>query len=253
MSSHVSIWKDQRTIESHEIDVNGKLRAHILFAFLLNSAWNHAKQHLFDYQTLSARNLMWVLSKLQLAVVRLPKWGDRIVIETWGKRIERFYALRDFVVSTDDGERLASATSAWMILNKSSYRPQKIEELMKDFPWRNDRSEIETSLKKVQELTNEKGCGEFRVTFSDIDVNSHVTAARYLHWILDSFPPAVLTEKEVQSAEISFIAEAVLDDRVSVSMESSSNQDLCSVRRINDNQELCRARLQWRPSGDGSL
>jgi len=194
------------------------------------------------------RNLMWVLSKLQLRVEKLPRWGERIAIETWGKRIERFYALRDFVVSTPDGERLASATSAWMILDRDTYRPQRLETLMKDFPWRPDSSVVETSLRKVDEPGSDVSSCGYRVCFSDIDVNAHVTAARYLQWMLDSYPVTALTGKELKAAEISFLAEAVLGDEVIASLESRPGHDLCRMRRAGDDQELCRARIEWRES-----
>ena len=44
---------------------------------------------------------------------------------------------------------------------------------------------METSLKKVSEPIDDKPCCEFRVVFSDMDVNRHVTAARYTHWTLE--------------------------------------------------------------------
>jgi acyl-ACP thioesterase len=246
MGSMTSTWKDERIVESFEIDMNGTLKVHMLFAFLLNSAWNHAKETSFDYRTLSGRNLMWVLSKLKLVVNRLPKWGDRIVIETWGKKIERFYALRDFIVTTAGGEKLASATSAWMILDRISYRPQRLNDLMKDFPWNGEKSEIETDLQKVPEPTTAEIARGFHVSFSDIDVNRHVTAARYLQWLMDSYPVAILTEKELTTAEIGFIAEAVLDDEISVWRESHADKDLCKITRKSDSQDLCRAMIEWK-------
>jgi len=241
-----SIWKEQREVESFEVDMNGRLRAHFLFAFLLNAAWNHAEAFEFDHRALSARNLMWVLSKLQLSIHTLPAWGEKIIVETWGKRIERFYALRDFVVSEAGGEKLCSATSAWMILDKSSYRPQRLEVLMKDFPWTPERNEIETDLKKIPEPATENTCSQCDVLFSDIDVNKHVTATRYLQWIIDSSPHQLLTEDELKYVEISFLAQAVLGDRISVCREGKAEGDLCRIRRLTDNQELCRARLEWR-------
>jgi medium-chain acyl-[acyl-carrier-protein] hydrolase len=245
MGSPAHTWKDQRTIESFEIDRSGTLKAHVLFSFFLNSAWNHAREAGVDYATLSEKNLMWVLSKLQLAVNRLPAWGDRIMIETWGKRIERFYALRDFIVTAVDGKKLASATSAWMILDRRTYRPQKLHQLMKDFPWQGDKSEVETNLRKVDEAPNAVSARDFHVVFSDIDVNNHVTASRYLQWMMDSYPAAEQIHRELKSAEISYIAEAVLGDRISVCIESLPDHDLCRVQRDSDNLELCRSRLVW--------
>jgi acyl-ACP thioesterase len=246
MSHTVSIWKDQYEVESFDVDMNGTLKTHVLFAFLLNSAWNHAKNAGFAYEALSARSLMWVLSKVQIAFQKFPKWGDRVVVETWGKGVEKLFALRDFSISTPNGEKLANATSAWLILQKVSYRPQKLEELMRSFPWVGERSVLETDLKKVPESTNERIVGQFPVAFSDIDMNEHVTAPRYLQWVLDSYSSEVLTARALESVEISFLKEAVLNDKVSVYRESRDVSDLCRIRRTVDDHELCRARIQWR-------
>jgi len=115
-----------------------------------------------------------------------------------------------------------------------------------DFPWHPDRSEVETSLKKVGELTHGEARARFRVSYSDIDVNRHATATKYLQWILDSFSFEKLNGNELASAEISFLSEATLGDEVSVVVEPVAEMDLCAIRREPDHQELCRAVLAWR-------
>ncbi len=103
MTSPAQNWKELRRIESFDVDMRGRLRPQILFAYLLNSAWNHASGTVYGYEELAARNLIWVLIKMQLIVRREPRWGDQVAIETWGKRIERLYALGDFAVSSASG------------------------------------------------------------------------------------------------------------------------------------------------------
>ena len=239
-------WKGQRTVESFEVDREGRLRPHVLFAWLLAGAWSHSRGTSWSFEALSARQHMWVLNKLQLAITHLPRWEEHVTIETWGKRIERFYALRDFVITGAAGEKLASATTAWMILDAGSYRPQKLDQMKLDFPWHPDRSEVETSLRKVGGLTHGDARARFRVSYSDIDVNRHATATKYLQWILDGFSLEKLTENELASAEISFLSEATLGDEVSVVVQPEAQMDLCAIRRESDHQELCRAELVWR-------
>jgi medium-chain acyl-[acyl-carrier-protein] hydrolase len=245
MNSIPSTWRELRTVESYEIDMKGRLKPHVLFAYMLNSAWKHTQDTAWGYRPLLAQNLMWVLVKFQLSISRLPVWGEAISLETWGKGTERFYALRDFSVRSPAGERIASATSAWMVLERSSYRPQKLDRMRESFPWEPGRNEKETDLRKVPEPANEVECALFQVSFTDIDVNKHVTATRYLQWILDSYPFSVQEEKELESAEISFLAEATLGDQVSVGRETNGDHDLCRIMRVGDKKELCRARMGW--------
>ncbi len=247
MDSTPHIWEERRLIESFDVDLMGRLRPQTLFAYLLNAAWNHARGTVYGYEELSAKNLMWVLIKMQLIIKRQPKWGDQIVIETWGKRIQRLYALRDFAVSSASGEKMIAATSSWMVLNKTSGHPQRFHLKTDGFPWHPEREEIVTKLEKVQELQSGKQIARFRVQFSDIDVNRHVNSTKYLQWMIDSHSQEDLEKSELQSIELSFLAEARPNDEVAVFSERG-DRELCSVVRVSDNKELCRAQFEWRPS-----
>jgi medium-chain acyl-[acyl-carrier-protein] hydrolase len=239
------IWNERRTIESFDVDMQGRLRPQALLAYLLNSAWNHTRGTGYGYAELATRNLMWVLIKVQLIIKRLPAWGDRITIETWGKRLERLYAFRDFIVWSSSGEKLVSATSQWMVLDKTNGRPQRFDPEAHYFPWLPDREELPTDLKKVRESQAGKKIASFRVLFSDIDVNRHVNSGRYFQWMLDSHSQEWLEAKTINAADLSFLSEAMPDEQVEIHSELAENLELCSVRRTGDCKELCRARLEW--------
>ncbi len=247
MGQNPDVWKEQRLVESFDVDILGRLRPQTLFAYLLNSAWNHAKGTHYGQDELSARNLMWVLIKVKMLITRLPAWGEHITIETWGKKTVRFYALRDFTIASA-GERLVSATSSWMVLDKTSGRPQRFDRKLDSFPWQPGKDEMETSLEKVQELKSGKDLARFKVLFSDIDMNRHVNSAKYLQWMIDSHSYEHLLATEPRSIELSFLSEALPKDEVVVVCEETDDRELCSVRRAGDGKELCRARLEWRPS-----
>ena len=243
-----AVWKEQRLIESFDVDISGRLRPQTLFAYLLNAAWNHAKGTSYGYEELSARNMMWVLIKIQLIIRRQPNWGEQITIETWGKRIERLYALRDFACISASGEKVISATSSWMILDRTSGRPQRFAQTPERFPWQPGRDEIKTNLEKVQEQSTGRMIARFRVLFSDIDVNRHVSSVKYLQWMVDGHTQEYLEAKEPESIELSFLSEALPNDEVAVFSEQSGSHELCSARRMSDNRELCRAHFKWRSS-----
>ena len=245
MGSVPPVWKEKRLIASFDVDALGRLRPQTLFAFLLNSAWNHANKSIYGYKELSARNQMWVLIKMQIFVNRPPMWGEEITIETWGKRVVKLYALRDFAITSETGEKLISATSSWMILDRTSGRPQRFEQKSDDFPWQGGADELETKLEKVQELKEGKPTASFRVHFSDIDVNRHVNSSKYLEWMIDSHSQEHLEANQIISIEMSFLSEAMPNDKVTVYSEKAGSMELCSVKRAADEKELCRAQFNW--------
>jgi acyl-ACP thioesterase len=243
MSTVPPVLREQRLVESFDVDTKARLKPHILFAYMTNCAWKHSALTTHGYKQLLDRNQMWVLTKFQLSVTRFPCWAEQIVIETWGKGIQKLYALRDFIVSTPEGEKLASATSAWIVLDKDNHRPVRIDQM--SFPWTPGRNELTTDLGKLPALPEGKACGQFRAVFSDLDVNEHVTAMRYLQWIMDSHPGTVLRGKQLCSLEISFLGEAAAGDEVTIFTEDREGHELCSVRRAIDQKELCRAKIEW--------
>jgi len=239
------VWQEKREIESFDADAKGRLRPSVLFSFMLNSAWKHASSLGFGYQDFATRKIMWVLSEFQLRIWRIPCWTDAVTIETWGKKITRFYALRDFAVCRQSGEKLASATGAWIVLDRESYRPQRLEQLMADFPWQIDKSELETGLKRIPESTGAQERKHYAVQYSDLDANDHVNAARYLQWIMDSYPRDVQEQRQLSAVEMSFLAEATVDDEIAVLFKEEDGRDVAAVRRLKDNKDVCRAVVRW--------
>ena len=118
--------------------------------------------------------------------------------------------------------------------------------MKESFPWEPGRREMDTDAGKVQEPATGEGNASFQASFTDIDVNKHVAASRYLQCVLDSYPSDTLLEREPGSIEISFLAEAALGDHVTVGIESRDGHDLCGVRRTGDGKELCRVKTGWR-------
>lgn len=240
-------WKETRIVESFDVDLSGRIRPHALFSYLLNAAWNHAKASSYGYEELSARGRMWVLIKFKLIIKSHPKWHDELHIETWGKGIKRLYALRDFRVSTPSGEAVVSATSSWLILDKSAGRPQRFDPSSDGFPWQPEKSELETTLEKVTELQSGRPIDQLKVHYYDIDVNNHVGSAKYLQWLLDAHSQEKLSHHSAEEIEISYLSEAMLEDQVAVFSEERENDELCSIRRVTgDEKELCRAQIKWK-------
>ena len=242
------IWKEQRLIDSFDVDALGRLRPQSLFAYLLNAAWKHTRGTHYGHDEMSRRNLMWMLIGVKILIHRLPRWGEPITIETWGKNIVKFYALRDFAVTSEAREKLVSATSSWMILDRNRGRPQRLDPKSDTFPWQTQREELETNLDKLPELNGGNEMARFGVHFSDIDVNRHVNSTKYIQWIIDSHSYEYLEATQVRSIELRFLSEAVSNDEVAVISEATADHEMCSVRRIGDGKELCRARLEWRRS-----
>jgi acyl-ACP thioesterase len=241
----IAIHKRTYRLHSYEVDLRGRARPDILLCFMLDSAWAHTKDTEFSYLELKDEGQLWVLSRFFAVFHGLPKWDDEILVETWGKGTDKLFGLRDFIIHSQSGEKLVSATSAWLIIDRKTSRIQRIDKLERNFPIQLGRNEIEARLEKIELQTAERTNFRSVVRFSDLDVNGHVNSSKYMQWILDSFPVDYSEKRSLKSFEINFTAEAKLGDTVYISTSNFGDNFYCEVKRESDDADLCKARVVW--------
>lgn len=240
-----SVLKRKFHLHSWEVDRKGRAKPDILFSFMLDSAWAHADNSEYSYEALREEGHLWVLSRFLVVFHEFPKWNDELTIETWSTGTDKLFGLRDFAVYGSSEKKVASATSAWLVIDRKTSRIQRIDLTNSNFPLRLDKHEIDIKLEKIEERDTARTPFEHVVTYSDIDVNKHVNSAKYLTWMLDSFPNNLQDERDLNSFEINFLAEAQSGDKVYVSVAEATDQRYCSVVREKDKAVLCRAKVKF--------
>lgn len=137
------------SVKSYHSDQNGKLTLTSLFHFLQECAWDNARLNNFGYEFLDAANAYWVLSRVLVKIDNYPEWKDEINIKTWPKGTDGFFAIRDFKISRNDVV-IGNATTFWLILDKESKRPKKLDNF--NFIHENflNESAIDQKLEKIK-------------------------------------------------------------------------------------------------------
>jgi acyl-ACP thioesterase len=241
-----SIWKEKYTIKYFDADVHGRAKLPALFNYLLNSTWNHAKGTSFSYDNMLKRGQLWALSRFLINIYRYPKWDDEIITETWGKGADRIFALRDYTLHNGSEEKFAAATSSWLIVDRTTYRPQKLDFLLEHFPFEFGLHELDIKLEKLPPLSNPHVVSSNSIRFRDFDVNKHVGAAKYVQWLMDGVPADVLDNHDIASFEINYMSEANIGDEIATGIDYLDGPPitvLAHVIRKNDSKELCKARI----------
>ncbi|MFP4152690.1 MAG: acyl-[acyl-carrier-protein] thioesterase [Alkalispirochaeta sp.] len=157
------------------------------------AAWEHAQRLGVDF-TEDGSQLYWVLYRLGLHFRRRPRWGETITVTTWPSRIVRLYAMREFVVQTDEGELLLNASSAWVVLDADTGRPVRPERRLSR-EWAVDEVPLTIPTGKLPTIEHPAelyAASEWnRVRPSDTDRNAHVNNARYIQWLSDQAPSVI--------------------------------------------------------------
>ena len=237
-------WVDRYTVHSYEIDRDSRLSIVSAINFFQESAWRNAESLEVGFKDLASQNRLWVLSRLYVEMYRYPLWGDDIQLETWPKGMENLFALRDFRLKSADGKELLGAgASAWLVIDGTTQRLLRVEQICDLIPCY-PHSSLEHKLGKIALASTMTPQTRIIAGYTDVDVNNHVNNVSYLNWAVN-YLPLENTKLTVRSAELNFLSEARLRSPVEILYGNDDAQTIiCSLRNHNTGKEYCRIRLR---------
>ncbi|TVU23702.1 hypothetical protein EJB05_26081 [Eragrostis curvula] len=273
------VFRQNFLIRSYEIGADRTASIETLMNHLQETALNHVKTAglLGDgfgaTPEMSKRNLIWVVSKIQLAVEQYPSWGDMVQVDTWvaasGKNgMRRDWHVRDY----NSGRTILRATSIWVMMNKKTRRLSKMpEEVRAEIgPYFNSRSAItDEQSEKLAKPGNKIDGGSTKQfirkgltpRWSDLDVNQHVNNVKYIGWILESAPISILEKHELASMTLDYRKEcgrdSVLQSLTAVTGDCATtdgDQGAVAIQcdhllQLESGADIVKARTEWRPKG----
>jgi|WetSurMetagenome_2_1015567.scaffolds.fasta_scaffold151978_2 medium-chain acyl-[acyl-carrier-protein] hydrolase len=243
-------FEKEYRIHVYETGPDGKLNLYSLFNYMQDIASDHAVKLGFGRDDLMKDNRFWVLSRMYATISEWPLWEETIIIKTWPNGTDKLFALRNYDVKYSDGRHIASGTSSWLILDRTTKKVQRPDSILSTY---NPNLHTESSplryATKIEPAT-ETGIlsSPYKVKVSDIDVNMHTNNVQYLKWVSDTYNLGFVMKNIPLSAEINYLAESIFDDEIIIRTSFEKGNGTFynhSIVRLNDNKELTRIRIEW--------
>ncbi len=174
------------TVRHGEAGRTGKLRTDSFFDAMQEVASNNAEKLGIGYVRLAEKQMLWVLSRMKLAVKRAPLHGETFLLKTWASGMDKIFATREFEFTAQKtGEVLAVASSRWLMIDSVSFRPKRIrEEFPGILPDDNEMPRYFDAIDKIQPSPSAQPI-QFTVMESQIDINQHLNNARCTAMLCD--------------------------------------------------------------------
>lgn len=129
---------------------------------------------------LGAHHAAWILSSWQVDILRYPKLGEQLTIDTWPYEMKGFYGLRNFKIVDASKEMILKADSIWVFLDTQSGRPiRPIPEMLEKYP-PEPKLDMEYLGRKLPALPEGEKKASIRVPHYFIDTNHHMNNAKYI-------------------------------------------------------------------------
>jgi len=254
MPEHNGTWTDTFRVRAYETDVYGVASVQTLCNYFQEAAGWHARALGVSMEALQAQRLTWVLARLHVQIDAYPAWGQEVVVETWPSGIQGPYATRDFLflgAAPGATERpvIGRGTSAWLIVDIARKRPVRATPYLHDVKPPDRARALNDPFDKMTAPQTIDYELDFRVRYSDLDVNRHVNNVCYAEWIVESVPEDVLHACRLQALEIQFRAEATLGHTVVVQTRYDAHGNAPAfthrLARRQDDRDVVLARTRW--------
>jgi acyl-ACP thioesterase len=220
-------------VKTYECDSNGKIRIASLMQYLQETAAVHAEELGFGFERLRGINSCWVLSNFRIEIIRLPAWGDELIVQTWPSGYDRVMASREFVGKDRHDNELFRAGSEWMILDRQKNRPKNLFRLDLDLPKAEEKA-LSTKLTRLQRHDGYKKADHVCVPYSSIDLNGHVNNTEYVKWGFDALRKAFLIEGDIRNVQISYLSEVFEGNELDVLVSTGADNRFYLLGRKSD-------------------
>lgn len=168
--------------------------------------------------------IAWILLDWKLEVIKRPRYGQVLHIQTWGRQMKKFFTYRDYEIYDEDGILCAIATSKWALIDIEKRKMERLtEELIEQYKPEEKHvfSELELDKLKMPEkfIANIK----YQVTRKDIDINKHMHNLYYLDLAYDILPEEVYAQRPFDRVRIMYKKEIALGDVVDCHYSTSED------------------------------
>ena len=210
-------YTKQFQIHAIHLDATRQVSPAVLLHFVQEAAGGHCLELGLDWESLAKKGLFWAVIRHRLEVVRLPKEGETIRVETWPMPTTRSAFPRAAAGYDESGNVVFRCTSLWVLMEQASRQmvlPGKsgidLEGVL-----------LGGELPAPGSLTPCKGeiLATRRVWFSELDRNGHMNNTRYLDWAMDLLPGSLRREKGLQEASLCYLSEIREGDLIRLTLE----------------------------------
>ena len=262
------VFRQNFSIRSYEIGADRSASIETVMNHLQETALNHVKtagllgDGFGSTPEMVKKNLIWVVTRMQVVVDKYPTWGDVVEVDTWVSKSGKNGMRRDWLVRDGNtGEILTRASSVWVMMNKLTRRLSKIPEEVRGEiePYFVDSDPVLTEdsrkLTKLDDKTADYVRSGLTPRWSDLDVNQHVNNVKYIGWILESAPVGMMESQKLKSMTLEYRREcgrdSVLQSLTAVSGCDIGNLGIAGevecqhLLRLQDGAEVVRGRTEW--------
>lgn len=208
-----SVFSKDWEINFTQCTPNGYLKYTDLCNMLQLTAATHSEIGGISFVDMQVFNQAWVMSRMRLEIIALPKWKDIVTVKTWINTLENSRSVRAFEMHVN-GKKMIGSETFWAVFNTKTRRPEGLSLPYDHFELYPENRATEKPFSKINITDDKEVIFEKTVVLSDLDIVNHVNNVKYLEWCLDYVDETIILNQNIESLEMNFLKELSLKDKV---------------------------------------
>ncbi len=243
MSEYLTLKQDILT-RVDEFDFTEQLKPSAIMQYFQDVATTHAEELGVGFSSMKSRKMCWVISRMSISLIKSPKVGDRVIVQTYPRKPSIVDAIRDYWLYSNDGEILAKGTSKWCVLDFENRAIRRVAPLFNFDSKSYYASELyENGNVKLDELNEYDSKKTLTVQITDLDRNLHMNNAKYGDMIYNCMSTDFLSKHRLTKLDMNFLMELKEGEQYYVTHKTLNNTTYYQAKR--DDATIFRAKAEW--------
>lgn len=230
------IFEQHYKVGNRDVGNNNKVTNKAMLKYLENIACRHSDEVGYGINTIEETKVVWILLDWKLKVIERPQYGQTIKVRTWSRKMEKYYAYRDFEICDEKDNIIAIATTKWVLLGADTRKIQRIpEELVSKYKQETERHVFENEIEKLHEQEKNEYSMEVKTRRTDIDINNHVNNLNYLDIAYEILPDEIYN-KDMNNVRITYKHQTKPRETVNISYVKQDEKNIITIKTQNKEQ-----------------
>lgn len=218
-------------IRYSETDSFGRLTPEKLIDYFQDCSTFQSEDCEIGVKQMLSRGLAWIIVYWRVELYRMPVLGEEVRIGTLPYEMKGGIGLRNFLMETAYGERLANANSVWTLVDTQTKHPVRIPaDIIEKYPLE-QKLDMEYDSRKIR-LPDLAGREKSPIVVQEyhLDTNRHMNNGQYVRIAAG----LLSADKEPSVLRIEYRQQAVLGDRITPVIYASDPSCTCVSLNADD-------------------
>ena len=227
-------------IRYSELDETGHLRLESLLDYFQDCSTFHSEDIGLGVEFLKERHLVWVMSSWQIVTERFPRLCETVTVGTAPYEFKGFVGFRNFLMTDEEGNRLAVANTIWSLLDTRTGKPVRpSEDMMKGYVLE-PKLDMDYAPRRIQIPEDMMKRDAVQIRTHHLDTNHHVKNGQFVRIARDALSENV----QVRQLRAEYKKQVMLGDVLIPYTKKMEDGKYVIVLKDEEDNICCTVELQ---------